>query len=779
MVSAVVGALIGTMVTGTTAGVASAWIFGSTLWASVIAGALIGASFGGLLDAVNFDTTSSSPTYAFGPVSNSKTQKLPIPVIYGGPVRVAGNIFYEKFLDDSCKVVDRYIGISAGPIQSIVDVKGGDELLVGLEGCSVSIYLNTDSSTHDDRDPKGEGAKRPYPNDLAFIATTLTAQEKLNGNSVITSICEGKLVWTPINPLVYSRDPAWIIYDILTDKLNGIGIPKDAIDLDSFKEASDYYSEIVHNPLTGTDGPRFFLARIIDTQDTSIDILAEFLSACRSYLVARDKIRLVVDKPVNTFYKKVGPAQIIDGSFSYWQKAEEEILNRVVIEWTDPEDSYEQVVTIFDDEEDQEKRGIYEQSYSLTSIIDKAVAARMGAYLIDSAQNIIDYCAFQVSLKDADIEAGDVIAVTHDLPGWVDKWMRVLIVTDNNADDEYIELSCAEYIPEIYDDIPLNVPTHIDTTIDNPFVASVKDFRAYVLWGSTYFVWRKVEQTFMKIAGYEIRRGEQWHSGQTISRILGVDTVRYGIGEMDIKPTTYWICAVSDNGLYSSVPTSYTIDPSMNPSWDSIPVLSDAITTATLENAFVFQGAIYQDGGDGWYDLPLELIDWFLATRDSVVTAEQIDLNKEVAGFVKADVIWRDIPGYPATYETRTSNNDGQWTDWMEETTAAMIQMRYVQSRIKMVLSERNIGSITMFRVLLSLPDQTNRYNDVVIAPEGTRVDFIPPFVKPPAIAIQQHGNGVIIPEIQNLTFDGVTIKLQNSSGQYISGTVEVIVNGF
>ena len=48
---------------------------------------------------VDYDSSANSPTYSFGPLGNTKTQMLPIPIIYGGPIRVAGNVFYEKYID--------------------------------------------------------------------------------------------------------------------------------------------------------------------------------------------------------------------------------------------------------------------------------------------------------------------------------------------------------------------------------------------------------------------------------------------------------------------------------------------------------------------------------------------------------------------------------------------------------------------------------------------------------------------------------------------------------
>ena len=48
---------------------------------------------------------------------------------------------------------------------------------------------------------------------------------------------------------------------------------------------------------------------------------------------------------------------------------------------------------------------------------------------------------FALSIKDSDIEAGDVIAITHDLPGWENKWFRVVKVDDYDDDTVVVTAS--------------------------------------------------------------------------------------------------------------------------------------------------------------------------------------------------------------------------------------------------------------------------------------------------------------------------------------------------
>ena len=469
---AVIGGLLG-MVAGS-AGVIVAGFTAGTMW---IAGAAIGSLFD---KPPQVDFKASSPTYSFGPIQNTKTQQLPVPLVYGRN-RLAGNIIMQDFLDTKKTKQNMLIALGLGEFNSISDVKANELSLSSNppEGCSLNVYYGTPDQTADSRSLGGLA----YPN-IAYLATTLKASEKLSGNPTITSIVEGRKIWTP-SGVRFSRNPAWIVYDILTgtywdpkkvrNEPVGLGLPLELVDLESFIEAANYCDELV-------DGePRFTLDYVIDTQKSAIDQLTDILSCFRGALIARDKVALYIDKPVSAPYKSIGLDNIIEGSFTWWQRPEDEIYNRVVIEWIDPDMYWEQTVSVFENEADIAERGIVERRYQLYGITRAAQAARMGAYLLDVSNGSINMCQFALSIKDSDIEVGDVIAITHDLPGWENKWFRVIKLEDQG--DDTIVVTASEYVAEAYNDRAMDITLTIDTNIPNPFNILPPNNLQAVEWG--------------------------------------------------------------------------------------------------------------------------------------------------------------------------------------------------------------------------------------------------------------------------------------------------------
>jgi len=469
MPGAAIGALLGFAFSGALAGAGIFSIFGmgiGTLW-------LVGASIGSLFDAPSLDIGGSTPNYAFGQLSNTKSQLLPVPIVYGR-CRVGGNIFMQTFYDDSMQKMDMFVGVSEGPIQSIKSVYANDVVLIDENGddvhelveSSLNLHLGAPDQVADSRDPGGS----TYPN-TAYIALTLKAQDGLSGNPVISSIVEGRKVWTPAGT-VFSRNPAWIVYDFLTNTRYGVGIPTDLIDLDSFTDAATYCD----TPIDGA--PRFTLDYIIDVQRPAIDHLQAMLGCFRGFFLARDKIELHVEQ-TGSVYKALGPDNFVKDSFTWWQKSGDDSPNRIVIEWIDPNNHYEQSSAPFEIQEDIAARGVFEKSISLLGVTRPEQVGRLGNYLLETARRVQNFCAFQVSLQDADIEAGEIISITYpDFTGWSAKPFRVLKVQDEGQTGN-VTITCAEYDSAVYSDdgLPVITPDPDDPpiTYDDVYALVLED----------------------------------------------------------------------------------------------------------------------------------------------------------------------------------------------------------------------------------------------------------------------------------------------------------------
>ena len=165
---------------------------------------------------------SNSPTYGFSSTYNTKSQKLPIPIVYGEN-KIAGNTIYENISGENDEKIAMQVGVSEGPINSISAIKAND---VDVNDKS-TVKLGTREQTAHNVNNKGQTF--PY---TAYITAELEAGEKISGNPTITSIVEGRKieVWDGNSwAIQYSKNPAYCLLDFLTNNRYGLGINKENI----------------------------------------------------------------------------------------------------------------------------------------------------------------------------------------------------------------------------------------------------------------------------------------------------------------------------------------------------------------------------------------------------------------------------------------------------------------------------------------------------------------------------------------------------------------------
>ena len=127
---------------------------------------------------------------------------------------------------------------------------------------------------------------------------------------------------------IWTSDPAWILYDLLTtDKgfggPNGV-ISEDSLDVFSFFEASKYASEIIFDPITLKDEPRFSCNIVLNQRKeayTLINDLCSVMNAIPFYSVG--SLHISQDRPTNTLTNTSDPqyvftnANVTENGFNY------------------------------------------------------------------------------------------------------------------------------------------------------------------------------------------------------------------------------------------------------------------------------------------------------------------------------------------------------------------------------------------------------------------------------------------------------------------------------
>jgi hypothetical protein len=144
-------------------------------------------------------------------------------------------------------------------------------------------------------------------------------------------------------------------------------------------------------------------------------------------------------------------------SFSYNHLPLAETNNRINLQFinradvVDPKDIYRQDFIEEDNVYDINETGeIREKQITMNGIKRKAQAARMAAFYCDSSAMVKYTCEFQTDVLGFLLTIGDIVGITHKVPGWTAKEFRIIEMEE--LEDYNVKVSCVEYIPDIYHD---------------------------------------------------------------------------------------------------------------------------------------------------------------------------------------------------------------------------------------------------------------------------------------------------------------------------------------
>lgn len=270
-------------------------------------------------------------------------------------------------------------------------------------------------------------AKMVYP-DSAYAG--LKVDSALFGSSVPQRAYDihGKIIKVPSNydpetrtysglwdgsfKLAYSNNTAWVIYDVLTDPINGLGreFNHDMIDIWSLYSIAQNCDELVPDGKGGYE-PRFTFNGLINTQEDALNSLAALAGACRCIIYfGAGMVYFAQDRPT-PMKRLLAPANVIDGMFNYEGtalKARHTVAN---ISWLDPEDGFSTAVMSVEDAQQIRDLGWRPTDEIALGCTSPGQAWRYGKMLLEMEKRCTETVTFSTGLDCADLMPGDVVGI--------------------------------------------------------------------------------------------------------------------------------------------------------------------------------------------------------------------------------------------------------------------------------------------------------------------------------------------------------------------------------
>ena len=216
---------------------------------------------------------------------------------------------------------------------------------------------------------------------------------------------------------VYTNNPIWIFYDLLTNQRYGLGkyIDEDfdfaKIDKYTLFQLAKYCDELVPDGKGGTE-PRFTCNLYIQKDNSAMKMLQNLATTVRSMLVwYNGEVTLgsnIQKGSVYTFTK----GNVVDGVFSYAGSANRFRNNQIAVSWNDPDDGYKQAVEVVEDHNEIARVGKFRRknitAYGCTS---RGQAQRLGRYHLVTEKTEQETVSFSTGINAAILRPGDVIDI--------------------------------------------------------------------------------------------------------------------------------------------------------------------------------------------------------------------------------------------------------------------------------------------------------------------------------------------------------------------------------
>ena len=230
------------------------------------------------------------------------------------------------------------------------------------------------------------GIKVQLPSNASVDTTTYIGRVTYSG---VWNGSFGAATWT--------NDPAWCLWDLLTNTRYGASIPASSLDRYDFYAISQYCNELVSNGRGGLE-PRFSCNMLINSRDEVYNVIQEFVALFRGIAYYGAGAMVVLqDKPTDAQYL-LTPANVVDGLFNYSGSSQKARHTTATVAYQDYDNLGEVSYEYVEDASAVAKYGIINKDIKAVGCYSQGQAHRAGKWALLSEQNLTETCTFSVSI---------------------------------------------------------------------------------------------------------------------------------------------------------------------------------------------------------------------------------------------------------------------------------------------------------------------------------------------------------------------------------------------
>lgn len=221
--------------------------------------------------------------------------------------------------------------------------------------------------------------------------------------------------------------------------------------------------------LTHWDEARYTSNGVVNTDDPLIDNIRLLLTACRGWLVhSGGKYRLVIDREVDTSAAFEFNEDNITGGWEIRKPGRRERYNKVVARWFNPAKNWQPDLAPEADAGYLAADGgqVSEVAFDLPFSSSHYTVHRIAQQELRQSRfgTSARFTALQEGLE---CRVGEVVKITHSMPGWSGALFRIMRMEIKNDDEVVIE--AREYNPAVYGIGPIaDADDSLESSLGNP-----------------------------------------------------------------------------------------------------------------------------------------------------------------------------------------------------------------------------------------------------------------------------------------------------------------------
>jgi predicted phage tail protein len=229
--------------------------------------------------------------------------------------------------------------------------------------------------------------------------------------------------------LQYSNNPAWCLYDVLTDVNSGLGIPEADLDKYSFYNLGKYCDDSLPNGYSEAvvcrdNGevleepyplyiPRHTLDYSFNTRENVKDFLSQILSLCNANLITNEfgQVAVIFQQRGQIVKRNVTNANVIDGTFTYQSSNIEQRTNLVNVTYNRGLNFGRTDTATVSDDSLIDRYGLRPTDVVLPGCYYEAQAIRKARWVLYTNCYFTDFVTFSVFLDGMTYKIGDLVRV--------------------------------------------------------------------------------------------------------------------------------------------------------------------------------------------------------------------------------------------------------------------------------------------------------------------------------------------------------------------------------